>query len=143
MTVKEFFTARPKWCHPIPFGWAVLIIAVGGITEIIAERFGMFAFFMGTVFAIIALYFAASINWRLHTEPWFWVCLCSFVLLHVPLVFLIGKYVPMKGHIDGRGVVGIALADAAIMTAVIRFPDWITSSLEWIFSKDGEGTATK
>ena len=109
------------------------------------DHFGVFQYFWISVISIIALSFAVWENRSYHKEVWFWITLFAFTALHALLVMIVGqrRWLMSVGHGTGRGVAGIAIADGLVITAVIRFPDWITSSLEWIFSKDGEGTAAK
>jgi hypothetical protein len=135
-------SARTRWKAHKRLWWFVLAMTVI-ITTAIVEHFGVFAYFLASVFSVTALYFAASMNWSLHTRPWLWLALSVFAVLHVPLIILIGKYVPMKGHIDGHGVVGIALADAAIMTGIIRFPDFLKESIKYFKEPNAEGTTAK
>jgi hypothetical protein len=107
-----------------------LVASVVILGTAVSEGYGVFAYFLASVFSVTALFFAAAFNWKLHKKPLLWVTLTSFAILHIPLVILIGKYVPMKDHIDARGVLGIALADAAIMTGVIRFPDFMKEFID-------------
>ena len=128
--MTETGTAAPERAHVHNrLLWFALAMAMVLATAIF-EDFGLFTYFLASIFSIIALVFAAAMNWKLHTRPWLWVALSSFALLHIPLILFIGKYAPIKGHIDGRGVVAIALADAASMTGVIRFPSFLKEFID-------------
>jgi hypothetical protein len=131
---------------PAARNWLGLLFAIPLFAmSMLCDHFGIFQYFWASVISITAMSFAIWENRSYHTEIWFWVTLLVFALLHIFLIEVIAehKWLMSIGHGTGGGVAGIALVDGLIITAVIRFPDWITSSLQWIFSADSKGTVTK
>ena len=113
---------------------------------LLGDQIGVHEYFWATLLSITALSFAVWENRSYHHEPWFWISLAVFLLLHVMLISAIARYkVLTRVHgYDARGLLAIALVDAVIMTAVIRFPDWVVSSLNWFFGDSNvEGTVAK
>jgi hypothetical protein len=126
--------------------WLGLLLAIPLFAlMMLCDHFGIFQYFWATVISITAMAFAIWENRSYHNEIWFWVTLLVFTLLHIFLVEIIAehKWLNSVHGYETHGLLGFALADGAIMTAVIRFPDWITSSLEWMFSDDSKGAVTK
>lgn len=126
--------------------WLYWLLAIAGCAAMIfLDHFGMFQYFWVSIISITALSFAIWENRSRHKELWFWITLFAFTSLHLFLVIIVGehKWLMSVGHGTGQGVAGVAIADGLIMTGVIRFPDWITSTLEWFFSDGPEGTVSK
>ena len=108
------------------------------------DHLGIGQYFWISIISVMALSFAVWENRSYHKEIWYWITLVFFFLFHVYLVIVIGehKWLTSIGHGNaGHGVVLVAIVDGLIISAVIRFPDWITSTLAWFFSDNAERTA--
>jgi hypothetical protein len=126
--------------------WLYGLLGVSGfVTLLLFEHFGIFQYFWVSIISIVALSFAVWENRSYHKEIWFWITLFAFTALHLFLVLIVGehKWLVSIGHGTGGGVAFLAIVDGLIITAAIRFPDWITSSFEWIYGGKMEGTAEK
>jgi hypothetical protein len=119
-----------KWLL-VCFGLEIIGMAMFGY-------FGIFQYFFPVLVSVGAILLAACFTWKLHYELWFWFTLIVAVLIHAPLVYLFAKNVPHMGHIDGHGVAGLVLVDAVLISAVIRFPDWLEDTIKWFSSDNTE-----
>jgi hypothetical protein len=124
--------------------WGLGIIA-GLTTMLLFDHFGIFQYFWISFISIIALSFAVWENRSYHKEIWFWISLFGFTALHLFFVVIVGehRWLMSIGHGTGQGVAMVAIADGLVITAVIRFPDWITSTMEWFFSDDLRDSAER
>ena len=128
--------------------WIGLLLAIPVIAvSIVFDQFGIGQYFLISLISVIALSIAVWENRSFHREIWFWITLFAFAGLHVFLVMFISEHKPLMnaniahGPCNGAGF--LAILDGLIITAVIRFPDWITSSLKWVFSDNQKGTTTQ
>ena len=113
---------------------------------LLCEHLGVYEYFWATLSSVIAMSLAIWENRSFHKEVWYWISLVVFVILHVLLIAVIARYKILTNvhGPDARGLLGLTLVDFAIMTAVIRFPDWVISSLTWFFGDPkAEGSVAK
>ena len=139
--------ASPK---PKTRNWLYWLVGIAGLViMMLFDHLQIFQYFWISIISIIALSFAVWENKSYHKELWFWITLSAFTSLHLLLVLVVGehKWLMSIGHGTGGGLAFLAILDGLVITAVIRFPDWITSTLSWFFNDNpgngAEGTATK
>jgi hypothetical protein len=124
--------------------WLGLLFAVPAVAlMMLFDHFGASQYLLISLISIMALSFAVWENRSYHKEFWFWFMLLIFTGIHLLLVLMVGEHrwltsaAPGAGH----GVAFLALLDGLVITAFIRFPDWITSSLKYIYSDDQGGSS--
>jgi hypothetical protein len=113
---------------------------------ILSDHFGFHEYFWATVVSVTAFSLAIWENRSYHVEIWFWISLLLFAAIHAILVVVTAQhrlFSDVHGY-NARGLIFIALVDFAIITGVIRFPDWVVSSYDWFFGDQrGERTVGK
>jgi hypothetical protein len=132
-------TEKPKFSQRKQ---ALAGVAFGIVWVAVFTSFGLEAYDWPTLFSVIAIGFAFYMNWKLHHKLWFWISILCWSFLHFLFVGWFAASFGHLGHVYGRGVLGVAIADAAIITGIIRFPSWFVSSMKWFWS-DNTDTKTE
>lgn len=114
-----------RWSSHISLRWPLAGIAAMIGLEVVFSYLKIPEYILPTFFSIGALGLAAMMNWSLHGRAWFWITMLGFSAIHVPFVVWLAKSMNPRSHIPGRGVAAFALAEAGIITAIIRMPGWI------------------
>jgi hypothetical protein len=127
----------------IPFRWIALMIALLLAGMALFDHFGFLNFFWPVLISLSAIIGSAFFCWNLHHEAWFWTTLSVAALVHVPLTLWLATRPNIHAFIQGKGVFLPALVDALLISAFIRFPDFLRDSIKWFSSEETASTNTE
>ena len=125
MTDRVDISTPSRSRSPLKASWWITIFAVEIVMCVLFWYFGIFEYALPVLYTCCAVGLSIAMNWVFHSKAWFWIALSIFAVVHIPLVIWLTRSIPSRSNIEGRGLAGFALADAAIFTAAIRMPGWI------------------